>query len=223
MNNTRGRESLKAVTWSGVLLEGASMRTADSMQRSQHVFLWGALHDDGRVRPHRELIESGRVVDAAAGIVAALGSCRCDKAREFLRDAQLGSSPEEEEQLLRLWTEIFSSVRQEQSAATLAVCFGSGEDLSAATGTSGSLVAGRVQQTGTGDLSRVDIGPTDSAVGAGSGASVVGSGLRHLVPKVGSALVSGLPEPVNQIQAYGEKKVKNCDFVPAAVPKQYQC
>ena len=33
------------------------------------------------------LIESGRVVDAAAGIVAALGSCKCDEAREFLRDA----------------------------------------------------------------------------------------------------------------------------------------
>ena len=47
------------------------------------------------------LIESGCVVDAAATIVTALGSCRCDKAREFLRDAlqvvaQLGGSPEEE-------------------------------------------------------------------------------------------------------------------------------
>ena len=47
------------------------------------------------------LIESGCVVDAAAGIVAALGSCRCDEAREFLRGAlqvvaQFGSSPGEE-------------------------------------------------------------------------------------------------------------------------------
>ena len=33
------------------------------------------------------LIEGGRVVDAAAGIVTALGSCSCDEAREFLRDA----------------------------------------------------------------------------------------------------------------------------------------
>ena len=54
-------------------------------------------------------IESGRVVDAAAGIVAALDSCKCDEALEFLRDAlgvvtQLGRSPEEERQLLYLWT-----------------------------------------------------------------------------------------------------------------------
>ena len=59
---------------------------------------------------------------------------------------------------------------QEQSAATLAVCVGSGENLSA--GTTGTLIADRVQETGTGDLSRVDTGPADSAVAAGSGASV---------------------------------------------------
>ena len=33
------------------------------------------------------LIERGRVVNAAAGIVAALDSCKCDEALEFLRDA----------------------------------------------------------------------------------------------------------------------------------------
>ena len=44
---------------------------------------------------------------AAAGIAAALRSCKCDGNRGLLRDAldlvaQLGDSPGEEEQLLRL-------------------------------------------------------------------------------------------------------------------------
>ena len=33
------------------------------------------------------LMESGRVVDAAAGIAASLGSCKCSEASDFLRDA----------------------------------------------------------------------------------------------------------------------------------------
>jgi hypothetical protein len=66
------------------------------------------------------LMESGRVVDAAAGIVAALGLCKCDEALKFLRDAlevvaQLGGSPEEKRQLQYLWV-----VGQEQSTAALA-------------------------------------------------------------------------------------------------------
>ena len=56
-----------------------------------------------------DVIEGGRVVTAAAGIAAALRSCKCDGSRGLLRDAldvvaQLGDSPGEEEQLLRLWT-----------------------------------------------------------------------------------------------------------------------
>ena len=58
--------------------------------------------------------------------------------------AQLGSLPEEGKQLLYLWTVVFGSVGQEQSAAALAVCVGTGglagEDLSV--GASGSLVSG---------------------------------------------------------------------------------
>ena len=56
-----------------------------------------------------DVIEGGCVV-AAAGIVAALRSCKCGGRRGLLRDAldvvaQLGDSPGgEEEQLLRLWT-----------------------------------------------------------------------------------------------------------------------
>ena len=55
------------------------------------------------------------MANAAAGIVAALGSCKCDEALEFLWDAlevmsQLGSSPEEERQLLHLWAVAFGSV-----------------------------------------------------------------------------------------------------------------
>ena len=100
-------------------------------------------------------IESGRVVDAAAGIVAALDSCKCDEALEFLRDAlgvvtQLGRSPEEERQLLYLWTEGVGFVGQEQSAAALAVCVGTdglaGEGLSV--GASGSLVSGECRRQG---------------------------------------------------------------------------
>ena len=45
-----------------------------------------------------------------------------------------------------------------------------------------------------GDLSRVDPGPADSTVVAGSGASAVSSELGRLVSKVGSALVSGSPK-----------------------------
>ena len=108
------------------------------------------------------------MVAAAAGIVTALSSCRRDDAREFLRDAlqvvaQLGSSPGEGRPLLHLWTVvlIFRFVgqdSQEQSAAALAVCGGTGglagEDLSV--GASGSLVSGRVQGAGMSDLSRAD-------------------------------------------------------------------
>ena len=54
-----------------------------------------------------DVTEGGRVVAAAAGIVAALGSCGCDEASEFLRDAlqvvtQLGRPPGEERQLLHM-------------------------------------------------------------------------------------------------------------------------
>ena len=53
------------------------------------------------------VIEGGCVVAAAAGIAAALLSCKCDGSRGLLRDAldvvaQLGDSPGEGEQLLRL-------------------------------------------------------------------------------------------------------------------------
>ena len=81
-----------------------------------------------------DVIEGGCVVAAAAGIAAALRSCMtlCGEDREFLRDAlqvvaQLGSSPEEKRQLLHLWTVVFGSVGQEQSAAALAVCVGTGD------------------------------------------------------------------------------------------------
>ena len=37
------------------------------------------------------LIESGRVVDAGAGTVAALGLCKCDEALEFLPHVYVGS------------------------------------------------------------------------------------------------------------------------------------
>lgn len=83
--------------------------------------------------------------------------------------AQLGHSPDEEEQLLRLWTAGVSSVGQEQLATALAVCVGTG-DLP-----SSSLVTDGVQEAGMGNLSRVDPGPADSAVAAGLGASAVGS------------------------------------------------
>ena len=54
-----------------------------------------------------DVIEGGRVVAAAAGIVTALRSCRCDEAREFLRDAlqvvvQLGETRGEREHLLHM-------------------------------------------------------------------------------------------------------------------------
>ena len=74
-----------------------------------------------------DVIEGGRVVAAAARIVATLRSCKCDGSRGLLRDAldvvaQLGDSPGEEEQLLRLWTAGVGYVGQEQSATDLAVC-----------------------------------------------------------------------------------------------------
>ena len=109
--------------------------------------------------------------------------------------AQLGDSPGagEGEQLLRLWTAGVGFVGQEQSAAALAVCVGTGglagEGLSVSA--SGSLGSGEVQEAGTSDLSRADPGPAESAVAAGSGESAVGSGLESLAEKVGSALVSG--------------------------------
>ena len=62
------------------------------------------------------------------------------------------------------------------------------------------------------DSSRADPGPTDSAVAAGSGESAVGSGLESLAKKVGSALVSGSSEPLNQIQAYDEEKIGEYSF-----------
>ena len=100
-----------------------------------------------------DAIEGDCVVAAAAGIVAALLSCKCDRSRGLLLEAldvvaQLGDSPGEEEQLLRLWTAGVGSAGQEQSAAALAVCVDTGgladEDLSL--GSSGSLVSGRVQE-----------------------------------------------------------------------------
>ena len=101
--------------------------------------------------------------------------------------AQLGDSPGEWEQLLRLWAAGVGSAGQGQSAAALTVCVGTvslaGEDLSV--GAFGSLVSGRS------GLSRADPGPAESAVAAGSGESAVGSGLESLAEKVGSALVSG--------------------------------
>ena len=94
----------------------------------------------------------------------------------------------------------------------MAACVGTyacglaGEDLSVVA--SGPLVSGGVQEAGMGGVSRADPGPADSAVAAGSDESAVGSELGSLVRKVGSALVSGSPEPMNQIQAYGEEKKK---------------
>ena len=72
---------------------------------------------------------------------------------------------------------------QEQLGTDLAVCVGTG-DLAGEglpEGTACLLVADRVQETGMGDLSRVDPGPADSAVAAGSGALAVGSELGSLV------------------------------------------
>ena len=170
-----------------------------------------------------DAIEGDCVVAAAAGIVAALLSCKCDWSRGLLLEAldvvaQLGDSPGEEEQLLRLWTAGVGSAGQEQSAAALAVCVDTGgladEDLSL--GSSGSLVSGRVQEAGMGDLFCVDPGPADSAVAAGLGEWAVGSELESLAEKVGSALVSGSSEPINQIQAYDEEKVGNGGFSAAA-------
>ena len=94
-----------------------------------------------------------------------------------------------------MWTVVFGSVRQERSAADLAVCVGTGglagEDLFVgASGSLVSLVSEGVQEAGMGGLSRADPGPADSAVAAGSGESAVGSELGSLVRKVGSALVS---------------------------------
>ena len=133
-----------------------------------------------------DVVEGGCVVAAAAGIVTALRSCKCGGSRGLLRDAldvvaQLGDSPGEEKQLLRLWTAGVSSVGQGQSAVVLAACVDSsgleGESLSA--GASGSLVADRVLGTvGTrmGDLSCVD--PLRaSGFSSGSGIKCVGSGL----------------------------------------------
>ena len=66
--------------------------------------------------------------------------------------------------MLHLWTVVFGSVGQEQSAAALAVCVGTGglagEDLSV--GASGSLVSGGVQGAGVRDLSRADPVSADS-------------------------------------------------------------
>ena len=90
-----------------------------------------------------------------------------------------------------------------------------GEDLSV--GAFGTLVLGEVQEAGVSDLSRADPGPTDSAVAVGSGESAVGSGLESLTKKVGSALVSGSSEPLNQIQAYDEEKIEKCSFSAVAV------
>ena len=102
------------------ILEEASLdaqEAANSCSCGEHKQMMGVF----------DAIEGGRVVAAAAGIVKALRSCRCDKAREFLQDAlqvvaQLGSSPGEEKQLLHLWTVVFESAGQEQSPAALAVC-----------------------------------------------------------------------------------------------------
>ena len=87
-----------------------------------------------------DVIEGGCVVAAAAGIAAALLSCKCDGSRGLLLEAldvvaQLGDSPGKGGQLLRLWTAGVGSVGHEQSAAALAVCVGTGglagEELSA--------------------------------------------------------------------------------------------
>ena len=129
--------------------------------------------------------------------------------------AQLGDSPDEEEQLLRLWTVGVGSVGQEQSAAALAVCVGTG-GLARETI---STECRRHAMSWMDDLPRVDPGPADSAVAAGPGAPAVGSELRELgslVSKVGSAPVSGPPEPASQIQACDKKKTRNCEFVTAA-------
>ena len=68
-----------------------------------------------------------------------------------------------------------------------------GEGLSM--GASGAPVSGGVQEAGISDLSRVNPGPADSAVAAGSGESAAGSELESLVEKVGCALVSCSSEP----------------------------
>ena len=69
--------------------------------------------------------------DVIAGIAAALLSCKCDGSRGLLLEAldvvaQLGDSPGEEEQLLRLCTAGIRSSGHEQSAAALAVCVDTG-------------------------------------------------------------------------------------------------
>ena len=69
-----------------------------------------------------DLIANGRVVEAAAAIVAALGSCKCDESCVFLWDAldvvaQLGRSPDEEEQLFFLWTASVRPAERKQSTA----------------------------------------------------------------------------------------------------------
>ena len=107
-----------------------------------------------------DVIEGGCVVAAAAGIAAALRSCKCDEAREFLQDA------------LQVVAQL--GVRRRRKGS----CF----------------TCGRWSSV----LQDRSI-PGGSAVTAGSGASAVGSELGSLVQKVGSALVSGSSEPMNQI------------------------
>ena len=48
---------------------------------------WCSCGEHRRMMEVFDIIESGHVVAAAAGIVAALGSCRYDDASEFLRNA----------------------------------------------------------------------------------------------------------------------------------------
>ena len=82
--------------------------------------LWRAPADDGRVRRYRGRL-CGRRRGRYCGVAAALLSCKCDGSRGLLRDAldvvaQLGDSPGEGEQLLRLWAAGLGSAGQEQSA-----------------------------------------------------------------------------------------------------------
>ena len=161
------------------------------------------------------LIASGCVVEAAAAIVAVLGSCKCDESCAFLWDAldvvaQLGRSPDEEKQLVFLWTASVRPAEQEQStAASIQVVSEASDPADPLEANLATQIDAKVLEAGMGDSSRVEPEHAESVAGVSAGALSVCPELGTFVPKVGSALVSGSQVLVNQIQAYDEEKIKN--------------
>ena len=154
------------------------------------------------------LIASGCVVEVAAAILVVLGSCKCDEGCVFLWDAldvvaQLGRSPDEEEQLFFLWTASVRPAEQEQStAASIQVVSEASDPADPLEASLATPIDAKVLGAGMGDLSRVEPEHAESVAGAGAGALAVCPELDTFVPKVGFALVSGSQVLVNQIQAY---------------------